>query len=289
MKFQTVSGLDIEQAEKEYAKEHLQLPGINGIDVNHHLPSIFDLLGDIPPPPVRTQLYSTHSSPSPPSRFSLPLPQPPLGPREVSINCAKTTVRSLSIVGQNPRYRNHRASPNREPSQNDSRQLLPNTNNLANINSQASISSEGFGPNSKTYHPETVLSRPAEYLNESSSLQVGPNSDNRPSIYTICRIVDSHTPKVVSERWFPRGLFKGKSLKELLKELLVGEWKGLIFTIESSFMRTVERILNDDEDGFASMKRYVNRQIWDWFIQQRHLGDEISSRIVLEISIEFVR
>jgi hypothetical protein len=99
--------------------------------------------------------------------------------------------------------------------------------------------------------------------------------------------VDSRTPKVVSERWFPRGLFKGKSLKELLKELLAGEWKGLIFTIESSFMRTVERIFNDDEDGFASMKRYVNRQIWDWFIQQRHLGGEISSRIVLEIFIEF--
>ena len=181
MSFQTMSSFVIEQAEKGYMKEHLQLPGINSIDLNRHLPSISDVLGDIPVPPVQAQLYSTYPSLSPRSWLALPLPQPSLGSREVSIDCAKTTVRSLLW--------------------------------------------DGFGPNSKTHHAETVLSRPAN-----SILQVGPNNDNRPSIYTICRIVYSRTPKTVSESWFPRGLFKEKSLKELLKELPVGESKGLIFT-----------------------------------------------------------
>jgi hypothetical protein len=92
----------------------------------------------------------------------------------------------------------------------------------------------------------------------------------------------------VAERWTPQGRFQDKTLAELLKELPFpeGESQGLIFTIESSCMKTVERILNDDEDGFASMKRYINMEIREWLARQRQQGVQHTPRLVIDILIE---
>ncbi|GAB1314518.1 hypothetical protein MFIFM68171_04728 [Madurella fahalii] len=110
----------------------------------------------------------------------------------------------------------------------------------------------------------------------------------KPLINFMYRIVLSRTPKTVTERWSPRGRFQDKTLAELLKELPFndGEAQGLIFTIESDCMRTVERILNDDEDSFASMKRYINMEIREWFMRQQHLKDGTPPRLAIDILIE---
>jgi len=60
-------------------------------------------------------------------------------------------------------------------------------------------------------------------------------------------------------------------------------------------MRTVERIASDDEDGFASMKRFVDREIrgWVWRERQRGVkgkgrgGDGVKvPRLVVDVVIE---
>jgi hypothetical protein len=92
----------------------------------------------------------------------------------------------------------------------------------------------------------------------------------------------------VTERWIPQGRFQEKTLADLLKELPFdgAECQGLIFTVESSCMRTVERILSDDEDGFGSMKRYINMEIREWLVRQRSFGGYIAPRLVVDIMIE---
>jgi hypothetical protein len=102
------------------------------------------------------------------------------------------------------------------------------------------------------------------------------------------RVVLSRTPRTVTERWIPQGRFQEKTLAGLLKELPFdgGECQGLIFTIESSCMRTVERIPSDDEDGFESMKRYINMEIREWLVRQRSYGSYLAPRLVVDIMIE---
>lgn len=77
-------------------------------------------------------------------------------------------------------------------------------------------------------------------------------------------------------------------LEELLKELPLAEEEsnGLIITVETSFMVAKERIPNDDEDGFASMKEFVNRQIRKWFAEKQRLSGETPTEILMDIFIE---
>lgn len=115
----------------------------------------------------------------------------------------------------------------------------------------------------------------------------GPGGAESPIKFNY-RVVLSRTPKTMTERWTPEGRFQEKTLAGLIKELPFpeGECQGLIFTIESSCMRTVERIFSDDEDGFASMKRYINMEIREWLARQRSLDVHTTSRLVVDIMIE---
>lgn len=153
MIFQASSGLAIRQATTEHAAEHTQLPSISqaigtgdalGIYVDQRLPSISDLLRDMPPPPPPAQprFYSSFTGTtlptpisSPTSPFSTshptwpslpprprsvpgyhpgPMP-PPLGPRRASADCL-TTSRSLSVPVRtsSPYYTTLRVSPDTE-------------------------------------------------------------------------------------------------------------------------------------------------------------------------------
>jgi hypothetical protein len=121
----------------------------------------------------------------------------------------------------------------------------------------------------------------------------GPSSGGggagNPPVKFIYRVVLTRTPRTLAERWNPQGRFQDKTLVELLKELPFdqGESKGLIFTIESPCLKTVERVLHDDEDGFASMKRYINLEVREWLARQRRLGSgKVPPRLVVDILIE---
>ena len=117
----------------------------------------------------------------------------------------------------------------------------------------------------------------------------GSGGAGNPSVKFIYRVVLTRTPRTLTERWDPQGRFQDKTLAELLEELPFdkGESQGLIFTIESPCVKTVERIPHDDEDGFASMKRYINSGIREWFTRQRRLASgKIPPRLVLDILIE---
>ncbi|KAL2192292.1 hypothetical protein P885DRAFT_82332 [Corynascus similis CBS 632.67] len=118
----------------------------------------------------------------------------------------------------------------------------------------------------------------------------GSGSGSKFSIEFIYRIVLSRTPKTVTERWTPQGRFQDKTLAQLLKELPFhdnsDESQGLIFTIDSPCMTTTERILNNDEGGFLSLKGYINREIRAWLARQRRLGVETQPRLLVDILIE---
>ncbi|KAK4251356.1 hypothetical protein C7999DRAFT_28086 [Corynascus novoguineensis] len=118
----------------------------------------------------------------------------------------------------------------------------------------------------------------------------GSRSGGKFSIEFIYRIVLSRTPKTVTERWTPQGRFQDKTLAQLLKELPFrdnsDESQGLIFTIDSPCMTTTERIPNNDEGGFLSLKGYINREIRAWLARQRRLGVETQPRLLVDILIE---
>ena len=124
----------------------------------------------------------------------------------------------------------------------------------------------------------------------SSSISTSISTSSKPSINFLYWVVLSRTPRTITERWSPQGRFQDKTLAELLKELPLHDSKesrGLIFTIDSDCMRTVERIANDDEESFGAMKRQINRGIRDWFHRQRRLGDGAQPpRLVIDIVIE---
>lgn len=132
--------------------------------------------------------------------------------------------------------------------------------------------------------------RPAVHPSPSPTpgLAAGSGSGAKFSVNFTYRVVLSRTPKTVTERWTPRGRFQDKTLAELVGELPFcdGEAQGLIFTIESSCMKTVERIPLGDEDGFATMKRYINMEIREWLARQRRLGAQTTPRLVVDILIE---
>ena len=117
----------------------------------------------------------------------------------------------------------------------------------------------------------------------------GSSGAGNPSVKFIYRVVLRRTPRTLTESWDPQDRFQDKTLAELLKELPFdkGESQGLIFTIESACMKTVERIPHDDEDKFASMKRYINLGIREWFKRQRRLASgKPLPRLVVDILIE---
>jgi hypothetical protein len=116
----------------------------------------------------------------------------------------------------------------------------------------------------------------------------GPGNGATSAVKFNYRVVLSRTPRTVTERWIPQGRFQEKTLAGLLKELPFddGECQGLIFTIESSCMRTVERIPSNDEDGCESMKRYINMEIREWLVRQRSYGSYLAPRLVVDIMIE---
>lgn len=124
-----------------------------------------------------------------------------------------------------------------------------------------------------------------------ASYPLSVNSDggwgNKPSVTFIWRVVHSRMPKVVTERWQPQGRFRNKALRECLGELPSGGVQGLIFTIEGPGISMVERIPHDDEDGFESMKRYINRVINCWLRRLRgpRIGDA-DGRLVFDIFVE---
>jgi len=129
---------------------------------------------------------------------------------------------------------------------------------------------------------ESGLSRPASR---------GPETSDRgkPMVNFIYRVVLTRTPKTVTERWNPRGRLQDKTMAELIRELpFEADVQGLMFTIEGPGMKTIERILGDDEDGFDSMKRYINTEIRDWFSRSRRQAGDTGAapRLVLDLLIE---
>lgn len=97
------------------------------------------------------------------------------------------------------------------------------------------------------------------------------------SVEFVCRVVLSRTgTKPIFERWTPQGRFQDKTLAQLRAELPFrggdDQSRGLVFTIDSPVMTTTERILNDDEGGFLSLKGFINREIRAWAARQRRLG-----------------
>ncbi|KAL2126764.1 hypothetical protein VTI74DRAFT_279 [Chaetomium olivicolor] len=142
-------------------------------------------------------------------------------------------------------------------------------------------------------HPKLPLLHPSASPTLDRAGSVGRvrgegGSEAKFSIDFIYRVVLSRTPKTVTERWTPQGRFQDKTLAELRKELPFddGESQGLIFTIDSPCMKTIERILNDDEGGFLSLKGYINREIKEWLSRQRRLEVESKLRVLVDILIE---
>jgi hypothetical protein len=142
------------------------------------------------------------------------------------------------------------------------------------------------GLEQKSEEPKPPLLHPS--TSPTPGLAGGARNGATSAIKFNYRVVLSRTPRTVTERWIPEGRFQEKTLAGLLKELPFdgGECQGLIFTVESSCMRTVERILSDDEDGFGSMKRYINMEIRDWLARQRSFGTHVAPRLVVDIMIE---
>ncbi|KAK4450328.1 hypothetical protein QBC34DRAFT_297569 [Podospora aff. communis PSN243] len=116
----------------------------------------------------------------------------------------------------------------------------------------------------------------------------GTSTGVKPSINFLYRVVLARTPKTITERWNPEGKFQDKTLADLLNELPFQDRdaQGLVFTVESECMKIVERIVNDDEDGFASMKRYINREIKEWFRRQKRVAGGTPPKLVVDIIIE---
>ena len=114
-------------------------------------------------------------------------------------------------------------------------------------------------PHSTTVTPGL---RPASNLNPA-----------KPSVTFIYRVIHSqNTSEKHVQTWQPRGRFQDKSLADLIEELPFDDStdvRGLVFTIDLPGMQAVERILRDNEDGFESMKRLINRSIRDWFTRRR--------------------
>jgi len=105
----------------------------------------------------------------------------------------------------------------------------------------------------------------------------------------IYHVVIARSPIPVIERWHPQGRFQEKTLAELHAELpfFVSIPQGLIFTIESPCLKAVEKVPNGDEDGFASMKRCVNKAIRDWLGRERQKNREGGlPRLVVDVWIE---
>ncbi|KAK0652637.1 hypothetical protein B0T16DRAFT_103954 [Cercophora newfieldiana] len=156
----------------------------------------------------------------------------------------------------------------------------------ASSSSDVRISTTPIAPRESTKQTTTAQKLP-EALPTPVPTAPRPSTSSgiKPSITFTYRIVLSRTPRTVTERWVPNGKFQDKTLADLLNELPFHskESKGLIFTVESDCMRTVERIENDEEDSFASMKRYINMEIRNWFHRQRQ---EASPRLAVDIVIE---
>ncbi|KAJ4288230.1 hypothetical protein N0V88_007419 [Collariella sp. IMI 366227] len=141
--------------------------------------------------------------------------------------------------------------------------------------------------NSPTVSPSLKQSGAPSFSAGGAQLS-GPD-EGKPSVNFIYRVVLSRTPAALTERWTPRGRFQDKTLAELCRELPFAEadLQGLTFTIDSPCMKTVEHIPPGDEDIFASMKRYINREIRAWIGQQPHASAESAPpRLVLDILIE---
>jgi len=102
----------------------------------------------------------------------------------------------------------------------------------------------------------------------------------------IYRVVLLPTRRVI-KRWELRGNFKDKTLIDLLKEFLLDDDKieGLAFIFENSYMRLVEYIPKDDEDGFESMKRFVGKRVKKVLQLQVCEGVE-GPRLVTDVLIE---
>ena len=121
----------------------------------------------------------------------------------------------------------------------------------------------------------------------STSATPAPASSSTPSVTFFYRAVLSHTPKTQTRRWTPQGQFQYKTLAELCSELPFdgAATQGLTISVDSACMTMVERIPPDDEDGFESLKRYINTEIRSWFRRQRQNGVS-PPRLVFDILIE---
>ncbi|KAK0619518.1 hypothetical protein B0T14DRAFT_209706 [Immersiella caudata] len=137
-------------------------------------------------------------------------------------------------------------------------------------------------------HQQSNLSPSITSLAGGQNSRPSTSAGAKPSINFLYRVVLSRTPRTITERWNPEGRFQEKTLAELLKELPFQERdaRGLVFTIDSDCMKTVERIMNDDEDSFASMKRNINREIKEWLRRQKRLGDGTPPKLAVDIVIE---
>lgn len=116
-------------------------------------------------------------------------------------------------------------------------------------------------------------------------------NQTKPSVAFIYRVIDSQSSSEKRvQTWQPRGRFQDKSLAELVEELPFddpADVRGLVFTIDLPGMQAVEHILRENEDGFESMKRLINKSIRDWFTRRRRSAEDTGpARLVIDVFIE---
>ncbi|KAL2127514.1 hypothetical protein VTI74DRAFT_10616 [Chaetomium olivicolor] len=141
--------------------------------------------------------------------------------------------------------------------------------------------------------PESGQSKPpVHYPKASATLAAAdkPGSDagrTKPSIIFFCRVVWPREPKNIITRWQQTGRFLDKTMAELFRELGFDqvESRSLTFTIESPEVEVMDHIAHDDEEGFASLKRCVTKEINKWLGRAQH-SDELAPTLVLDVLIE---
>ncbi|KAH8900616.1 hypothetical protein GQ53DRAFT_129643 [Thozetella sp. PMI_491] len=156
---------------------------------------------------------------------------------------------------------------------------------LAEVPSQVPvipIENPGQAPTKPT---EDLPARPVQ-----SHIEHTENSDPaKPSIAFVYRTQVSPTGQCM--RWYPEGRFQDRKLSDLMRELMVSPVvPGLVFTILGLGVPIVDRILRDDEVGFESLKRHINRTIRRCLSRQRQPGGskEQGPCLLVEILIESI-
>ncbi|KAK5655306.1 hypothetical protein OQA88_5873 [Cercophora sp. LCS_1] len=152
--------------------------------------------------------------------------------------------------------------------------------------------------------PEVLRSPPTSPTTARTSTAATPKvtttaTPHQPSVLFTYRLILTRHPHTATSRWAPAGgRFSDKTLAQLRRELPFPPDNpaspGLIFFIASQCMRTVERIVYDDEDGFEAMKRYISMEVGAWLGRRKKAAGKglegrppaTAERLVVDVLIE---